>query len=75
MMMHGLAKFKLSEKSCRLFDNVEIYCTARQATYDNKAHAQCILDNQGYKHTLRICNTYCYTIATMVATTCLNIAL
>ena len=39
------------------------------------AHAQCILDNQGYKHTLRICNTFCFTIATMVARRHLNIAL
>ena len=25
----------------------------------NTAHALCILDNQGYRHLLRICNTYC----------------
>jgi len=31
------------------------------------AHAQCMLDNQGYKHTLGICNTYCSPIAKMVA--------
>jgi hypothetical protein len=32
-------------KSCRLWDNVEKYCRAGQATQDNMAHAHCILDN------------------------------
>jgi len=31
-------------KSCRLWDNMEKYCTARQDTDDNVAHAQCMLD-------------------------------
>jgi len=31
---------------------------AGQATDDNMAHAHCMLDNQGYKHTLRTCNSY-----------------
>jgi hypothetical protein len=26
----------------------------------NRAHAHCLLDNKGYRHTLRICNTYCF---------------
>ena len=47
-------------KSCRLWDNVEKYCRVGQATYGNKTHAHCMLDTQGYKHTLRICNTYCF---------------
>jgi hypothetical protein len=29
----------------------------------------CMLDNEGYKHTLIICNTYCFSTATMVAWT------
>ena len=32
-------------KSCRLWDNVEKYCTAGQATDDNWARAHCMLDN------------------------------
>jgi len=32
-------------KSCRLWDNVEKYCKAWQATDDNMAHAVCVLDN------------------------------
>jgi len=31
-------------KSCRLWDNVEKYCRAGQATDDNMAHAHCMLD-------------------------------
>ena len=31
-------------KSCRLWDNVEKYCRAEQATEDNMAHAHCRLD-------------------------------
>jgi len=30
-------------KSCRLWDNVEKYCTAGQGTYDNMVHAHCML--------------------------------
>jgi len=32
----------LFEKSYRLWDNVQKYCTARQATDDNMAHAHCM---------------------------------
>ena len=31
-------------KNGRLWDNVEKYCTAVQATDDNTAHAHCMLD-------------------------------
>jgi len=30
---------------CRLWDNVEVYCRAGQATDDNMAHALCTPDN------------------------------
>jgi len=43
------------------------YYTARQATDDNMAHAHCMLDTYSYKHILRICNTYCFSTATLVA--------
>jgi hypothetical protein len=56
-------------KSCHLWDNVEKYCGAREATDENKTHAQCTLDTQGYKHTIRMCNTYCFFTAMMVART------
>ena len=48
----------VSDKSCR---------KNQQATDDNMAHAHITLDTYDYKHTLRICNTYCLSTATMVA--------
>jgi hypothetical protein len=45
----------------------------RQATDDNMAHALCMLDTRGYKHTLRICNTYCFSTVTVVTRTRLNV--
>ena len=47
---------------------------AAQAT-DNTAHAQCMLDTQGYNHTLRICNAYWFSTVTMVARTRLDVTL
>ena len=47
--------------------------TAGQATDDNMAHARCKLDTYGYKHTLRIHNTYYLTPATMVERTHLKV--
>ena len=41
-------------------DNVENNCTAEKATRDNMAHARCMLDTLGYRHTLRIRNTGCF---------------
>jgi len=38
------------------------------------AHAHCMLDTQGYKHTLRIRNIYCFSTAKVVARKGLNIA-
>jgi hypothetical protein len=55
-------------KSCRLWDNVEKYCRAGQVTNDNNAHAQSMLDSQGYKH-----NTYCVSTTTTVTRTRLNV--
>ena len=45
-------------KSCCLWDNVEKYIRVGQATDNNMAHALCMLHNEGYKHTLRICNNF-----------------
>jgi hypothetical protein len=49
--------FFFSRKSCRLWDNVEKYSRAGQATDDNMAHVHCLLDTKDYRHTLWICNT------------------
>jgi hypothetical protein len=45
---------------------VENICTARQATDNSMAHALCMLDTLDYKRTLTICNTYCFSTATIV---------
>ena len=67
-------------KSCRLWNNVWKYGRARQDTddcinYTAHAHAHCRLDTEDYKHALRICNTYCFSTATVVTRTRLNITL
>jgi hypothetical protein len=62
-------------KSCRWWDNVKKYCRAEQATDDNMAHALCMLDTYGYKHTLAICNIYCFSTTAVVAQTRLSVAL
>jgi hypothetical protein len=62
-------------KLCPLWDNVEKYCTAGQVTDDNMAHAHCMLYAYGYKHTLRICNTHCFSTAKILARMPLNITL
>ena len=38
-------------------------------TDNNMAYAHCMLNNYGFKHTLRICNTHCFSTTTMVART------
>jgi hypothetical protein len=74
-MSCSLTFFLLFWKSCRLWENVEKYCRAGQATYDNMAHAHCMLDTYGYKHTLDICNNYRFSTATIVVRTRLIVTL
>ena len=40
---HILYSVTFFRKSCRLWENVEKYCTAGQATDENIAHAQCMM--------------------------------
>jgi hypothetical protein len=58
--------YNFSRQSCRLRYNVEKYSTARQVTDDNTRHTHFMLDNEGYKHTLSIRNTYWFSTTTMV---------
>jgi len=62
-------------KSWRLWHDVQKSCTAGQATNGNKAQARWMLATSDYKHTLRICNNYCFSNATMVARTRLSVTL
>jgi hypothetical protein len=57
------------------WDNGEKYCRARQTTDDNMTHVHCMLDTKGYKYTHRICNTYCFSTATVVVRTHINVKL
>ena len=72
---HILCSTFFFRKSCRLWHNMEKYCKTGQATYDNMEHVQCMLCTWRYKHTLRICNSYCFSTATMVALTRLSVAI
>jgi hypothetical protein len=54
-------------KPCLLRDNLNKFCRAGEATDHNMEHTLCVLDTWGYKHTLGICNTYCFSTATVVA--------
>jgi len=45
-------------KSFPFWDSVEKYCSPEQATDDNLVPAHCMLDTSGYKHTLKLYNTY-----------------
>jgi len=48
-------------------------CRAGQATYDNMTHADCMLNTSGYKYTLRLLNSYCFSTATMGTRTHLRV--
>jgi hypothetical protein len=61
-------------KSCLLCDNVEKYCKTGKATEDNKVRhmrTACWIPKV-YRHTLRICNSYCFPTATMFTLRRLN---
>ena len=53
------------KKSCPLRYNIENCGRVQQVTDDNSAHARCMLNTGGYKYTLRICNTYCFSTVTL----------
>jgi hypothetical protein len=62
-------------KSFRLWDNVEKYCRGGQVTDDSIAHVHCMLGIYGYKHTLKMCNTYCFSTVTIFTRTRLSVTL
>jgi len=45
----------------------------REATDDNMTHTHFMLDTKGYKYTLGMCNTHCFSTATTVAKTNLSV--
>jgi hypothetical protein len=62
----------VSDWNCLKYFCVFVYCN-RQVPRDllitlyNTAHAHCMVDTQGCRHALRMCNTYRFSTATMVA--------
>ena len=72
---HILCSITIFFKSYRLWDNKEKYCKAGQATDENMAHAHFMLNIWSAKRTLRICDTYCFSTATMVEQTFLSVKL
>ena len=72
--IHILCSITFFRKTCRLRENVEKYCTAGER-HRRKCGA-CAL-RAGYLrlkiHTLRLCNTHCFSTATMVALPRLNV--
>jgi hypothetical protein len=63
--------------SFRLWDNMEKFGRARQMTWGylyNASHAHCVMDNYVCRHTVRICNIYCFSFPTMVTRTRHNVA-
>ena len=66
---HILCSINFTRKSYRVKDGVENYGTAGHAKNDNKAYAHYILNNLGYRHTLRIFNTYCFYVGKIVMRT------
>jgi hypothetical protein len=63
-------------KSCRLWGNVEKCRTAREATDDNatrRMHFACWI-TKATTHTFRICSTHCFSKATTVKRTRLNVS-
>jgi len=56
---HFLCSHFFLRKSFPFRDKVEIYCRSEQAIDKNMAHAHCMLDTYGHKHTLRILFFHC----------------
>jgi len=70
---HLMLIFFFLRKWCHLGDNMKKYWRTVQAIDGNMAHVHCMLDNWGYKYTLRLCNIHCFSTATMIAGTRLKL--
>jgi len=74
----SLCKLELNKDGCQVTSRVILFsnnCRAGQATDGKMAHALCMLNAQGYRHTLRICNINCFSTAKMVTRTRLNVTI
>jgi hypothetical protein len=70
---HILSSIIFAQKSCRLWDNMEKFGKARQATDDNiirrRMRFACLLSKATDTNSHRIRKTYCFSTATMVTRT------
>jgi hypothetical protein len=51
----------------------KVLCSRTGQRWHNAAHSLCMLGNKGYKHTIKMCNTYCFPTANIVRQTRNNI--
>jgi hypothetical protein len=72
-ILHSITFF--FRKSCLLWDSVEKYGRAGHATGNNKVRALSVLDNFGYRLTVKIRNTYCFSTSKMVTQTHISVVL
>jgi len=75
---HILCSVTFLRKSYRLWDNVEKYSRVGQATDSSMilcVRFACWITKPTHTRTHRICNIYCFSTATMVARTRLNVTL
>ena len=68
---HSILQFPLQFPSCAspCAITFQLESTTGQVTFDNMGHALCELDDWGYRHTLVMCNTNCFSMATLVSRT------
>ena len=67
---HILCSKTFFRQSCRLWGNVEKYCTAGRAEDGNMADARCMLDAYGYTHTHKHTHTHTHAQNVMKAPHC-----
>jgi len=74
--LHSITFFFFFSENHAVYEIMWEKCgTTGQVTADNMAHAHCMPGTERYKHTLRICNTYRFSVGAVVALTQLNIKL
>jgi len=78
IVSHLFVAWEIKKKLCTGNQNTR-FVFANPAVYvimENAGHRwHCVLDTSGYKHTPKICNTYCYCTATVIELTRLSVTL
>jgi hypothetical protein len=74
-LAYRFIRFEVLSQNCAVYEIMWKNIVQPEATDDNMAQKQCVLDTDGYKHTVRVCNTFCLSTATTVVRRRLNVAL